>query len=130
MLETVKCEIETLHIFFQEWFNGHLATDHALKTFQEAFSKDFKMISPEGSMQKREEVVQNIKNGWGRLKPIEISISDVQILFENKAVVIATYRECQTRNNIVTNLMSTVVFLKSQAGALQWLFVQETFVKE
>ncbi len=122
---TIQQEIETLHVLFQEWFNGSLPEFYDI---QKRFRGDFKMINPNGKIVSQEEVVTLIKNGRGKNQDIVISVDQVTLVesFNNHHLVY--YRETQVEEDKILNQRLSTALLYQTQERLFWKFVQETWL--
>jgi hypothetical protein len=129
MLQLVEQTIGALHQFFEDWMQGRIAnTPENLQHLETVFADDFKIVTPTGALQNREQVIADIKNGWGAIPGIKIWIKDVLLLHEDTSTVVALYKEHQSLSRHLNTRTSTAVF-KKQAGSLSWFFVHETFCR-
>lgn len=136
-------EVEALHRFFQDWFNGELPnTDEAFARFADALDTDFFIVPPSGHLADRPRLLELLRPGHGRYEGDyrgRVWVENVKIrrLEENLAVV--TYEEWQKTVNAsgVTlddprgRLSSALLRLDPEApGGVRWLHVHETWLPE
>ncbi|MHA1121270.1 MAG: hypothetical protein ACTSPC_00475, partial [Candidatus Heimdallarchaeota archaeon] len=66
-------EVIELHKFFEEWFKAEIENkDEIISRLEDALSEEFMLISPTGQVSTREQVITQIKNGYGSRKTDEI----------------------------------------------------------
>ncbi len=128
-------EIEELHQFFQDWFNGQLANAPTnFARFEQVLTADFTIITPGGQMIARPQLVAGLHAAHGRDRenPIRIWIEDVQLHHHGPDHILATYQEWQGYTPPGRGRLSTVV-IHPQADApngLLWQHVHETWLPE
>jgi hypothetical protein len=132
LLEPVRAEIEELHVFFVEWFQGSCPDDDA--TFAERFSRrfaaDFVLIPPTPPAQRLEQLSAAIRRGHGNNPDFEIEIRDVIVRQQRGGMVLATYEEWQRGARNTTppenGRLASVWFERQPDGSLRWQHVHET----
>ncbi len=69
----IEKEIIQLHQFFQDWFNGDIsADDTAFDRLETALAPDFKIITPDGQIVRREALLQRLQQMHQDQKGIRI----------------------------------------------------------
>ena len=80
MENSCRSEIEELHQFFQDWFNGVLPeTDASFARFAEVMAADFEMVAPNGratTITALQPALRHRYNSWqnGRLSSVLLQI--------------------------------------------------------
>jgi hypothetical protein len=120
--------IVKLHVFFEGWLGGVLERNATNEQYLEAqFTADFTMVSPQGVVQERPDVVEGLKKAWGAVPGLKIRITHVRILSDSSESVVAVYKEEQLTHHLLNERRSTVLFRK-KGKILAWQFVQETSI--
>lgn len=125
-LQAAQTEIEILHRFFTDWFNGAIAQDEILFTsgFAEKMAAEFVIIPPSGQIMTREQILEAVRQSYGRHTNFEITIRNVQIHWETAGFVLATYEEWQAGKG----RLSTALLEMSETPI--WHHVHETWLPE
>ena len=125
--ESVVHEIERLHKFFEDWFNG--GHDRTIDEFTDSLDSDFYIVSPRSALSDRARIIETVGSHRGSW-PVEIRIENVHIRSEEGALLIATYEEHQNRGSQSAVLISTVGLIRdaTRAGGFRWLFVHESWL--
>jgi len=139
-------EIVELHRFFEGWLSGSLpATDEVFGRLEAALAPGFLLISPDGSVLARAEVIAWVRGGHGGRGPsFRIHIRNPEPRLEERGLVLATYEEWQESGGesgpsihkfddepVPSGLggrLSTVVFRErpDAPNGVEWLHVHET----
>ena len=127
-------EIVDLHKFFEDWFNGKIATDDdAAGRLDAALGPKFEMVDPDGRIVPREEIVQIVRDARGR----DATDGGVRIRIENvrcrplvDAVWICLYEEWQMRNGTDRGLRSTAILRRAEHAphGIEWVHLHETWL--
>ena len=127
-------EIERLHAFISSWFRGEQGNDEA--TFSAGFSSvlsgAFVNIQPSGQILTKADLLDPIKEAFGRNPDFFITVSDVEvrnIFAENYCL--ATYLEFQEgakNTKPSNNYRRSTVFFEKRDEALIWHHIHETAV--
>ena len=136
--ETVRREIERLHLFLEQWLNGTLERSDA--TFADGVESrlhsDFVNIQPAGIVLRRDALVDQLKSGYGKSPDFQIHIRNVELrpVLDSQAVLLATYEEYQrgARNSARPDnaRLSTALFSKAGGSKLTWLHIHETWLPD
>lgn len=127
----VQTEIELLHQFFADWFNGDLPkTEEAYAPFVAALADDFVIVAPGGKARERVALLQGLWDAHDSQTDIRIWIEAVQLRRVRGDIVWATYEEWQTIGGNTTGRISTAIFSRQPEGepALKWEHVHETWL--
>jgi hypothetical protein len=123
-------EVVALHAFFETW----LQESESVMDFSEveaAIGKDFRIISPDGTIEEREAVVSSIRNARGSRGPtFTIGVLDPHAIWASDGVALLEYTEQQYRDGRTTRRRSTVLFLADPAAprGVVWRHLQETWM--
>lgn len=123
----VAAEIVRFHDFFEAWYNGD--EGRTIGEFSHALDPAFFIVSPDGVISTRDEVVSMVSNGRDS-GPVEIRVENVRPrLFTPHDLCVATYEEHQVRGGKSSVMISTVGLAvdTSCPGDFRWLFVHETW---
>ena len=130
-------EIERLHDFFTNWFNGELEqTDEQFRQFDSVIADGFVLIDIHAARIARDELAESIWKHWGHPadegKTMAIETDEVRVLHSADDLHLATYVERQRAGDESNARRSTVLFRESASApnGLEWLFVQETPLDE
>jgi hypothetical protein len=124
-------EVVALHAFFETW----LGESESVMDFSEveaAIGKDFRIISPDGTIEEREAIVSWIRGARGsRGSDFRIDASDPHAIWAGDGAVLMEYTEQQYRAGQTTRRRSTALFLASPAAprGVVWRHLQETWME-
>ena len=122
-IQKVKTEIEELHQFFTDWFNGKL-DESSFARVENVLHQNFDLITPRGEHFRRDEILDLIRNANGADPQRKIWTQFISCKkYDN--VAIALYYEMQDQGDNQTKRLSTAVF--SIEPNLMWLHVHETW---
>lgn len=129
----IEKEIVELHQFFQDWFNGDIPADNAAFTrLTSVLAPNFKIITPDGQIIRRDALLQRLQQAHQDQKGIRIWIEDVRVLQWLPQHVLVTYQEWQESENQVTVRQSSALFQETDntPNGWRWLHVHETWRPE
>lgn len=128
-------EIDELHDFFEDWFNGDLdQNSESFERFESVIAPGFVLIDLEGAAVRRDELVPVIRDRWGHRadegEPIAIDTDEIELLRSEGELHLATYIERQRIGDSSNNRRSSVLFRESDGApnGLEWLHVHETLI--
>ena len=129
----IEQEITRLHEFFQKWFQGTLPnTEQSMQILSQALVPTFTLVTPQGKTIEKQDLINNIKRAWGTRKNqnFKITIHNIQLLYQDHCVILASYEEWQHTTNNTTKRISTVLFKHNltRNNKLQWIRVHETWL--
>lgn len=135
MDEGCRAEIEELHRFFQDWFNGVLAPteDHFVR-FSSVMADGFQIIFPNGRIMGREELVRHVREAHGmyssRGAPVRIRVSHCHVRPLAKDLLLVTYEERQEGPDASRGRLSTAVLRRRDGmpNGVEWLHVHEAWL--
>ena len=131
-MSLVKFEVERLHQFFQDWFNGQLEqSDSGLAPFANALAEDFHMVTPKGQVVDRAGTLETVREFYGSWHDDRIWIENFIFRCQCGQVAVANYEEWQNIAGNVTRRISTAIFQVPVGGDghLHWLHVHETLLQ-
>ncbi len=125
--DAVAQEIERLHSFFEDWFNG--VEGRTISEFADSLDDGFYIVSPEGTMSNAETIVETVDSRRGAW-PVQIQIEQVYIRSDEGECLIATYEEHQSSATRSAVMLSTVGLVPdaTRPGGFRWLFVHESWL--
>lgn len=136
MAATYRHEIESLHDFFVEWYTGQVDED-AFSRLEDALGPSFEIVSPDGAVSGRTDIVRAIRDSYDRhdIGEFDIEIRNVGLLAEYDDSALVRYEEWQETSDGTSGRLSTVVFEPtSERGpggeSLVWRHVQETWLEQ
>lgn len=133
--EDALAEVEALHRFIAEWFQGTEA--NTPENFEEGFGcrldSSFINIQPAGQVLSRDALLSAIQDGHGTNPAFTIEIRDLTVHREldGGRLLLVTYTEIQSgakKSNPPTNARLSSVLFERVEGAeyLNWLHLHET----
>lgn len=127
-----QTEINELHQFFQDWFNGIIpATDENFVRLSMVLDQNFVIISPGGKLTKRDSLLDGLRNAYNTRSRCKIWIENVQFQRLAGDVVVTTYEEWQQDSaGPPAGRISTALFKKNvhTPNGVSWLHVHETWL--
>ncbi|GAA5123816.1 DUF4440 domain-containing protein [Pseudonocardia adelaidensis] len=115
--ERCAAQIEGLHRVIEEWLAGRSPrTAEAFAAFADAHSPDFTMVTPDGALLRRDELLPGFEGAHGAAPGLRIRIADVAVVHSDVGGVLATYEEWQDGPAGRTGRRSTVL-LERHTGA-------------
>jgi hypothetical protein len=124
--DEIRAEIERLHRFFEDWFNG--AEGLTIDEFADSLDDRFYIVTPQGTILDMRDIVTLVGSNGGN-GPVAINIENVKSRTrESGGMRIVTYEEHQTRSSGNRVIISTVGLIpdSNRPGGFSWLFVHET----
>lgn len=132
MTPQAEREIVALHEFFQQWYRGELeATDFA--RFERALEVDFQIITPEGRLLPRADIIQAVRQQAGSDPSAVLEIRNVELVAVDSDIAVFRYEEWQSSAGVEPcGRLSSVVFRRRDDAdnGLGWRQVQETWLPE
>jgi len=127
-------EVEELHQFFQDWFNGSVENSvTSFARFTDVMHADFTMIAPNGKQTNRGALKGSLFMMYGKRPSIKIWIENPEFRFLSNNTAMLTYEEWQQENEDAepSTRISTVIFEQSPDSPtlpnnVTWLHVHET----
>lgn len=129
-----RTEIEELHRFFTDWFNGAIAdTDATWAALENGLAPDFILVTPYGRVLAREALLTSLRPLNGQhdtAAGFKIWIRNFTCRHIAEHTVVVTYEEWQTLHGKETGRISTAVFERNAAmpNRVRWVSVHETWL--
>ena len=132
--EDIAAEIERLHQFFIDWFNGVVPkTAEAFVSFSSATSEDFHMVPPSGSLIGIDMLSKGLFDAHNQRPGVDIKVKNMRTLHEMGEFYLATYEEWQLEKGETEwkGRVSTVLLSQNDAApaGLMWHHVHETWME-
>lgn len=126
-MDRYRTEIEDLHEFFVEWYDGALA-ESAFERLEAALAPGFTMVTPAGEYEDRAAVLEWIRQAHGREadRQFDIEIRNVDVVANGPEHTVVRYEEHQTVEGETDGRISTVTFREDD---LAWLALHETAIE-
>ena len=128
LAELAAREVVALHEFFVAWFRRRAGPD--FQACEGAFHPDFQMVTPDGRLLGRSEIIQGIQASRGRLAAsLTIDILDSRTLWQEGDAVLLAYIEQQYREGRTTRRRSSALLLRAASAprGILWRHLQETW---
>lgn len=133
--EACEREIRSLHDFFVGWYTGRLDED-GFNRFEDALSSDFEMVTPDGEVMTRDDIVGYVRAERDTHEKFDIEIRDVETVDAHKGRALLRYEEWQTpgdeNETQKDGRLSTALFGTSDSApeGVEWLYLHETPLEE
>lgn len=130
-MQLYEQEIHDLHQFFQAYLLGDIAPE-LMQRFEDVTDENFTIVTAEGVVIDREGIARYIREGHASRPNFRIWTENVSLKQHIGDILIVTYEEWQTINDVTTSRTSTVVFKEDSTlpNGLRWLHVHESGLKE
>ena len=123
-------EVVQLHDFFFSWLRGEAPAGDFSRA-EAAIGSDFRMISPDGTIEDGAAVIAWIRGAHGsRPAPFTMAVMDPRTIWASESAVLLEYTEQQYRDGKTTRRRSTALFLANSAApcGVKWRHLQETWM--
>ena len=112
-----SAQIDGLHRVIEDWLAGRAPrTPEAFAAFVDAHSPDFTMVTPDGALLGRDELLPGFEGAHGAAPGLRIRIADVAVVHVDTGGVVATYEEWQDGPAGRTGRRSTVLLERHAAA--------------
>ena len=135
MEESCKNEVIELHKFFEQWFKAEIEnSSEFFARFESVISKEFLLIMPTGKTTTREEIIKQIRNGYGSRKddevPYRLWVKDIQCRMIEGNLCLVTYEEWGEIRSKINARLSSALFRKKNgtANSVEWVHVHEVYI--
>jgi hypothetical protein len=135
MEQRLSDEVVELHQFFQDWFNATLApSEEEFRRFSSVMGEDFVIISPNGELAEREELVERLRAAhgiWSEMTlPGRIWIENLQVRHQVGDQILVLYEEWQEIEGEARGRLSTALFRRSEntPNGVEWVHVHEVWL--
>jgi hypothetical protein len=110
-------QIRDLHRVIEDWLGGRVPRTHsAFAAFADAHAPGFTMVTPDGALLGRDQLLPGFEGAYATAPGLRISISGVALVHAAGGAAVVTYEEWQDGPAGRTGRRSTVL-LEGHAGA-------------
>ena len=135
MKEQCEKEVIDLHKFFEQWFKSEIENnDEVFARLEDALSEEFLLISPTGSVTSREQIISQIKDGYGSRKadgiPYRLWVQNIVCRFVEDNLCLVIYEEWGEVAGDLNARLSSALFRKNDqsANGVEWVHVHEVSI--
>jgi len=135
MKEQCEKEVIELHRFFEQWFKSEIENKDEIYTrVENVLGKEFILISPSGKFTSRDEVLAQIKNGYGSRKddevPYRLWVQNIDCRFLENNLCLIMYEEWGEVDGKLNARISSALFRKNDQAInrVEWIHVHETAI--
>lgn len=131
MVDVCRKEIEELHQFFQDWFNGDLPqTDASFARFADVMAPDFEMVVPNGRSVPIISLQPALRQRYNSWQNGRIWIKNVRVHWQKRDLLLVVYEEWQAVDGEENGRLSSVLLQQQPnlPNGLLWLYVHETWL--
>jgi hypothetical protein len=120
-------EVVELHALISDLFTR---PSRDLSRCEKAFSPGLEVVTPEGLLITRAQVLERFRKA--EAKELRITISDIAVIREDAGSVLLRYIEEQYRDRETTRRMSIALFETARDAPLgvAWRYLQETWIED
>ena len=131
MIPRCTREIESLHVFFQEWLNGAIPGGASgLTRVEDVLSDKFIIISPDARQTPREVLLQQLLSSHGAWQDGRIWIENMNGRSLSEELALVTYEEWQQTGEEVRGRLSSALFRRAPGApeGVAWVHLHETWL--
>jgi hypothetical protein len=131
LLARCAAQVNDLHRVIEEWLTGRSPrTPASFAAFVDAHAPGFTMVTPEGALLRRDELVPGFEGAYGSAPGLAIRIDDVAVVHADAGSVVATYEEWQDGPAGPSGRRSTVLLDRDAAAphGLRSRHLHETWI--
>jgi hypothetical protein len=124
-------QIGELHRVIEHWLVGRAPrTPEGFAAFADAHSPDFTMVTPDGALLGRDELLPGFEGAYGSAPGLRIRIDDVAVVHADTRGVVVTYEEWQDGPAGRSGRRSTVLLERDTAAqhGLRSRHLHETWI--
>lgn len=128
----IEQEINELHDFFQAWFASEVPQSQTeFGRVTHVLNDGFVLISPDGTMTARADLLEKIYAAYGGRPNFRIWIENFRLHHAEGGIAVATYEEWQTIAEKTTARLSSAIFQTREdaPNGVAWLHVHETWMR-
>jgi hypothetical protein len=130
--EQCEKEVIELHKFFEQWFKSEIENnDKVFARLESALSEEFMLISPTGSVSSREQIISQIRDGYGSRKadgiPYRLWVQNIECRFVEDNLCLVIYEEWGEVAGDLNARLSSALFRKNDqsVNGVEWVHVHE-----
>lgn len=135
MKEQCEKEVIELHKFFEQWFKSEIENnDELFSRLEAALSEEFMLISPTGQVSTREQIIVQIKNGYGSRKtdeiPYRLWVQNIECRLLEGNLCLVMYEEWGEVAGKINARLSSALFRKKETAVngVEWIHVHEVSI--
>ena len=130
LVEKVREEVERVHVFFVDWFNGTAAAEDLDRFLVPRFDQGMMLVSPDGSMASGSDVIAMFRTARGANTEFGIAITNVEIQHDLGSHLLVTYTEWQQGATDAAHQENARVstLLMTKREPYKWLHVHESLL--
>jgi hypothetical protein len=124
-------QVNELHRVIEDWLTGRSPRNPAsFAAFVDAHAPGFTMVTPEGALLRRDELMPGFEGAYGSAPGLVIRIDDVVVVHAAAGSVVATYEEWQDGPAGRSGRRSTVLLERDTAAphGLRSRHLHETWI--
>jgi hypothetical protein len=123
-------EIVERHAFFVRWFTDQSLDPREFRHCEEAFHAKFAMVTPDGKLHGRAEVLQRLRNAKASMKlKFEIGVHAITTLWSREDALLIGYIEAQLIDGRRTERRSSALFESRPPNGVVWRHLHETWTQ-
>ncbi len=132
-----QCEKEVigLHKFFEQWFKSEIENDdETYARFENVMNEKFMLIMPTGKVTTREDLLVQIRDGYGFRKddaiPYRLWVKNIQCCLIEPNLCLVTYEEWGEVLGKTNARLSSALFRKKEdtMNGVEWVHVHEVYI--
>ena len=135
MKEQSEKEVIELHKFFEQWFKSEVENKAGVYArVEDVLSEEFLLISPTGKVSTRDEVITQIKSGYGSRKddviPYRLWVQNIECRLVENNFCLVIYEEWGEVAGELNARLSSALFRKNDSAIneVEWVHVHEVFI--
>lgn len=117
--------IHQVHELIHTVFTQPAGAQEALQALMPQFSPEFSMVTTTGRLVGLDDVEQMFRRAAGQRPELEISVSDMQPVWQDAAGLAMRYLETHRLDGVETSRRSVVILQRDGQGVL-WRYLHET----
>ena len=125
----IAAEVESLHQFIQQWFNGAVPkTDEVFARLSASWPEGFTLVDPRNKCHSSTELLESTYQLHGKFPHLSIHIKKMKVSRHRSGTAIAVYEEwhvepIETEARLCS---ATFAFESAHPGRLSWVHIHES----
>lgn len=135
MKEQCEKEVIELHKFFEQWFKSEIENnDEVFARFEDALGEEFMLITPTGEISSREQIITQIRNGYGSRKtdeiPYRLWVQNIECRLMEGNLCLVIYEEWGEVAGDLNARLSSALFRNNDQSVnrVEWVHVHEVSI--
>lgn len=124
-IDIAERSIHQVHELIHTVFTQPAGAQAALQALMPQFSPEFSMVTTTGRLVGLDDVEQMFRRAAGQRPGLEISVSDMQPVWQDTAGLAMRYLETHRLDGVETSRRSVVILKRASHGVL-WHYLHET----